>query len=199
MFNEILYFMDNFYLNLVYPLIIIFDNTLKILFSPFLGQDRFLMVFSVSFAASIISYVLSIFFNEKNTKNHKIEFKEKIKSLKYLEEINDKKIRHALKKNINENADKIYENILIEKFYNFGITYLFPMFLFLIWLEYSVYPLESEKNLELIFFTANISFGFLLFYNLNLVLIYFIKNFSYYLLVGRKQKFCFNSSKKFNL
>jgi hypothetical protein len=175
MFNEILYFMDNFYLNLVYPLIIIFDNFLKILFSPFLNQDRFLMVFSVSFAASIISYILSIFFNEKNTKNHLIEFKEKIKSLKYLEEISDKKIRHELKKNINQNADRIYENILIEKFYNFGITYLFPMFLFLIWLEYSVYPLESEKNLELIFFTANISFGFLLFYNLNLVLIYLFK------------------------
>jgi hypothetical protein len=49
------------------------------------------------------------------------------------------------------------------------------MFLFLIWLEYSVYPMDSQKKFEFIFFTANISFGFLLLYNLNLVLIYIFK------------------------
>jgi hypothetical protein len=133
------------------------------------------MICSASAAASLISFGLSLFFREKNTKNLDIEFKEKIRSLKYLDEIENKKIRQELKKNINENADKIYENILTEKFFNFGITYLFPMFLFLIWLEYSVYPLESQKTFEFIFFTANISFGFLLLYNLNLIFIFFTK------------------------
>jgi hypothetical protein len=173
--NAVLNFFDNLYLNIIYPLVIILDNLLKMIFSPFLNQSTFLMIFSVSAAAAFISIILSFFFRDKNEKELNNKFKEKISSLKYLDEIEDKKIKKELKKNINDNADKIYENILIDKFFNFGITYLFPMFLFLIWLEYSVYPMESQKKFQFIFFTANISFGFLLLYNLNLVLIYIFK------------------------
>lgn len=173
--NGLLNFFDTLYLNIIYPVLIVSDNFLKMIFTPFSNQSVLLMICSASAAASLISFGLSLFFSEKNTKNLDIEFKEKIRSLKYLDEIENKKIRQELKKNINENADKIYENILTEKFFNFGITYLFPMFLFLIWLEYSVYPLESQKTFEFIFFTANVSFGFLLLYNLNLIFIFFIK------------------------
>ncbi|MGM0417246.1 MAG: hypothetical protein ACQEQS_00845 [Thermodesulfobacteriota bacterium] len=133
-------------------------------------------LFTVSFVCALVSTCLSFYFKEKKTKEYDKELKEKISSLKYLDDIEEKKLKQSLKKGINDSADKAYENILIEKFFNAGITYFFPMFFFLIWIDYSVFD-QNFKTIGFFHYKIPASIMFIILFNLILVLIFFIKKY----------------------
>lgn len=160
----------------IIPVINVIDYFMQFIFSPFIKAGDMVFLFTVSFVCALVSTCLSFYFKEKKTKEYDKELKEKISSLKYLDDIEEKKLKQSLKKGINDSADKAYENILIEKFFNAGITYFFPMFFFLIWIDYSVFD-QNFKTIGFFHYKIPASIMFIILFNLILVLIFFINKY----------------------
>lgn len=174
-------FLDFILYRLIIPLILMLDKILRFLFSDIIDSGPFVVVLTTSVCAGGISLLLSLYFRDKNSKKLDKKFREKVSSLKLADELDDRNLRINLKKGINDKADEIYENILMDRFFNFGITYLFPMFFFLIWLDYSLFPLENKEVsvLNLFDFSIPISFSFIIFFNISLLVIYLLKKILY--------------------
>lgn len=66
-------------------------------------------------------------------------FKERLAARQSAREIDDKAVRTAVYKGLDSEADEAYEHLMLDKFFELGITYLFPMFLFLLWIEYHAF------------------------------------------------------------
>jgi|GEM_PF-3841763 len=169
-------FFDFVLYKFIIPIINIIDNFMKFIFSPFINAGDMIFLFTVSFVCALVSTCLSFYFKEKKTKEYDKELKEKISSLKYLDDIEEKKLKQSLKRGINDSADKAYENMLIEKFFNSGITYFFPMFFFLIWIDYSVFG-ETLKKSGFFHYKIPVSVMFIILFNLFLILIFLIKKY----------------------
>lgn len=174
-------FLDFILYNFIVPLVFIIDKILRFIFSPIIDLEPFILVLSISICACGISFILSLYYRDKNFKKLDNRFKEKVASLKFADEIDDKDLRQTLKKGINNKADQIYENILMDKFFNLGITYFLPMFLFAIWLDYSIFPPENGEVsvLNILDFYIPVSFWFIIFFNLSLLIIYLLKKSLY--------------------
>ncbi len=61
--------------------------------------------------------------------------------------MDDKNLEKVIRKGINRSADAIYEKIVLDKFFEMGISYFFPLFFFLIWLQYSLFTPERLEDL----------------------------------------------------
>lgn len=172
-------FFDFLLYSFVIPCVGIIDQGFKILFSPVLGKSSFLIVLIVSIAASLLSFLSGFLFRDKKSDKLNKDFKERISSLKHADKIDDPSTRKGIKKGINTQADEIYENLMMEKFFNLGLTYFIPMFIFLIWLEYSVFPEKTVVDLNFIpglnGFSLGVSLMFLIMFNLNLIILYIVK------------------------
>jgi hypothetical protein len=104
-------------------------------------------IIAVSVLGAVLSKILSKRFKARREKQLRQQFKEKVSNLEYTNYLNDKLLRKAVTRGINEEADKIYEKILLDKFSEIGISYFFPLFSFLIWLECSLF---TPGNLTLL-------------------------------------------------
>lgn len=140
-------FFDMLYSGLVSPALCWIDNLFRFLISPMSAFAPHTQIIAVSVFGAILSRVLSKRFKTKREKQLRKEFKENISSLEYTKYVDDKILGKAIRKGINEGADKIYEKILLDKFSEIGISYFFPLFFFLIWLEYSLFTPENLKLL----------------------------------------------------
>jgi hypothetical protein len=140
-------FFDLLYSWLVIPVLYWVDTSLRFLISPVSNFTPRTQIIVVSVFGAIISRVLARRFRAKREKQLQEEFKENISSLKYTKHVDDKTLGKVIRKGINEEADKIYEKILLDKFSEMGISYFFPLFSLLIWLEYSLFTPENLKLL----------------------------------------------------
>lgn len=140
-------FFDMLYSWLVIPVLYWIDTSLRFLISPVSNFTPRTQIVAVSVFGAIISRVLAKKFKAKREKKLQQEFKENISSLKYTKHVDDKTLGKVIRKGINEEADKIYEKILLDKFSEIGISYFFPLFSLLIWLEYSLF---TPENLSLL-------------------------------------------------
>ena len=124
---------------LVLPLLMAIAHLLAFLLSPLSNYPPKIQIVCVAVAGAVISRLLSWKFKSKKQKMLNAKFKEKLSHLKYVSDIPDEKLKKVFKKGISEEADKIYENILIDQLTDMGISYFFPLFFFLIWLEYYMF------------------------------------------------------------
>jgi hypothetical protein len=132
---------------LISPCLHWIDVFLRFLVSPLDAFTPKTQIIAVSVLGAILSRVLSKRFKAKREIQLQQEFKEKISSLEHTKYVGDKELRRAIRTGINEAADNVYEKILLDKFTEMGICYFFPLFFFLIWLEYSLFTPENLKLL----------------------------------------------------
>jgi hypothetical protein len=125
------------------PLIKLTDFFLNRLFAPVTVFSPVLQITIIAGLAVIISLILENKFSNAKTDALEADLNEKIKSLKYTRDIKDPQTKHVIRKGINNSADLIYEELLINKFFNLGMSYFFPMMFFLIWIEYSFMTQEK--------------------------------------------------------
>lgn len=83
-------------------------------------------------------------------------FKERLAAKQRAREIDDNTVRSAVCKGLESEADEAYEHLMLDRFFELGITYLFPMFLFLLWIEYHAF---SPDQLEALTGTRGIAFS----------------------------------------
>ena len=140
-------FFDMLYSWLVSPVCYWMDTLLRFLISPLCAFTPRTQIIAVSVFGAVLSRVLSKEFRTKREKQLQQEFKKKISSLEYTKYVDDRILGKAIRKGINEAADKVYEKILLDKFSEMGLAYLFPLFFFLIWLEYSLFTPDNLNTL----------------------------------------------------
>ncbi len=135
------------YYDVIEPVIMGIASFLNLLVVPISSFTPRTQIIIVSFVGAVLSRIFVKIFKSKREKALQEEFKEKISSLKHTRSIGDVDLEKVLKSGINKEADKVYEKILLDKFFEMGITYFFPLFFFLIWLEYSLFTPENLKSL----------------------------------------------------
>lgn len=139
--------LDIFFDYLLYEAVMPFLNVISFvldgLILPLKGLSPAMQISAVAVVAVIISILLEKKVKNPSGKKLQKQLNEKIKSLKYTKELNDPEKELILRKGINDSADIIYEELVIDRFYSLGITYFFPMMFFLIWLDYSHF--SSDK------------------------------------------------------
>lgn len=175
--NFINAFLDIILYKIITPFILFIDRLLSSVFSPALNTNHYIFIILVALLASLISLILSVVFKEKNSETMNMDLKDKISSLKYLSEIEDKTLKRAIKQGVNESADRVYENMIAEKFFNSCITYFLPMCFFLIWLEYSIIIGSKMRSYDfsLLGFSLPMYFMFILLFHLNLLAFFILK------------------------
>jgi len=136
---------DPLYEHLIVPCLLALSALLKMLISPLGSLEPRTQIVIVALLGAILSRILANRFRSKREKKLAIEFKEKMANLKYAHDIQDKKLRAVVKKGMSQDADKVYENILLDKFFEMGISYFLPLFSLLIWLEYDYFTAENLK------------------------------------------------------
>ncbi|MBW1740528.1 MAG: hypothetical protein JRJ42_05245 [Deltaproteobacteria bacterium] len=140
-------FFDLLYNNLLAPFLYWIAAFLNLLISPLSAYPPRTQIIVVSVFGAIVSRILAKRFRAKQEKRLLQEFKERLSTLEYTKYIEDDKLRRGFRKGINESADEVYEKIILDKFFEMGISYLFPLFFFLIWLQYSLFTPENLKSL----------------------------------------------------
>lgn len=101
----------------------------------------------VAFVGAVISRMLVRFFSRRREQKLDERFKEKLSNLKYTDDVQDQDLKRALKKGVHQSADEVYEKIILDRFFEMGITYFLPLFFFLIWLNYDRFTPEKLKVL----------------------------------------------------
>jgi len=140
-------FFDWLYNNLVGPLLHGVAALLSLLISPLSGYPPRTQIAAVALFGAVLSKILSKRFKAKREQVLQQEFKEKISSLEYTKYVENDELERVVRKGINESADEVYEKIILDKFFEMGISYFFPLFFFLIWLQYSLFTPEKLKVL----------------------------------------------------
>jgi uncharacterized membrane protein (DUF106 family) len=106
-----------------------------------------IQIIIVSALGALLSGILAKRYDFKREKRLRKEFNERLSTLKYTDAIADKNLEKIVRSGIHQAADEVYSQILLDRFFDMGISYLFPMFFPLIWLEYSRFTPENLKVL----------------------------------------------------
>lgn len=101
----------------------------------------------MSALGALLSGILARRYDFKREKRLQKEFNERLSTLKYTDAIADRKLEKIVRSGIHQAADEVYSQILLDRFFDMGISYLFPLFFPLIWLEYSRFTPEKLKAL----------------------------------------------------
>jgi hypothetical protein len=136
-------FFEILYNHLIEPILNGIVLCLNILISPLNECSPRTQIIFVALLAAVISRLLTKRFGSKREKSLLRAFQERISTLKHTEAVQDENLKRAVKKGIHEAADAVYEKILLDKFYEMGTAYFFPLFFFLLWLEYNRFPPET--------------------------------------------------------
>ena len=146
--NELFYgLFEAIYNNLFEPLFHGIGLFLSLLVSPINSYTPCTQIIIVSVFGVLLSRILAKTFRAKREKVLHEQFKEKISTLKHTKNVDDKNLEKVIRKGINRSADAIYEKIVLDKFFEMGISYFFPLFFFLIWLQYSLFTPERLEAL----------------------------------------------------
>ena len=146
--NELFYdLFEAIYNNLFEPLFHGIGLFLSLLVSPINSYTPCTQIIIVSVFGALLSRILAKMFRAKREKVLQEQFKEKISTLKHTKSVEDKNLEKVIRKGINRSADAIYEKIVLDKFFEMGISYFFPLFFFLIWLQYSLFTPERLEDL----------------------------------------------------
>ncbi len=138
---------DVIYNNLFEPLFHGIDLFLTLLVSPISSYTPRTQIIIVSVFGALISRILARTFRAKREKVLHEQFKEKLSTLKHTKDVEDKNLEKVIRKGISRSADAIYEKIMLDKFFEMGISYFLPLFFFLIWLQYSLFTPERLEDL----------------------------------------------------
>lgn len=146
--NELLYdLFEAIYNNLFEPLFHGIGLFLSLLVSPINSYTPCTQIIIVSVFGALLSRILAKTFRAKREKVLQEQFKEKISTLKHTKNVEDKNLEKIIRKGVSQSADAIYEKIVLDKFFEMGISYFFPLFFFLIWLQYSLFTPERLEDL----------------------------------------------------
>ncbi len=146
--NELFYdLFEAIYNNLFEPLFHGIGLFLSLLVSPINSYTPCTQIIIVSVFGALLSRILAKTFRAKREKVLHEQFKEKISTLKHTKNVDDKNLEKVIRKGINRSADAIYEKIVLDKFFEMGLSYFFPLFFFLIWLQYSLFTPERLEDL----------------------------------------------------
>ncbi len=140
-------FFYGIYDNLVVPVLHWVTLALGLLLLPVSRFSPAVQILYVSILGALVSRLLARRFKTKREKALQARFKEKLSALKYTGAVADPKLEKVVRHGIHQDADKVYETIILDKFVEMGITYFFPLFFFLIWLEYGVFTPQQLKIL----------------------------------------------------
>ncbi len=140
-------FFYGLYDNLVVPVLHWLSLALGLLLLPVSTFSPAVQILYVSILGALVSRLLARRFKTKHEKALQAQFKEKLSALKYTGAVEDPKLEKVVRHGIHQDADKVYETIILDKFVEMGITYFFPLFFFLIWLEYGVFTPQQLKIL----------------------------------------------------
>lgn len=138
---------DGIYHGLIDPLLAGISFLLNFTFSPLAFLSPVIQVCLIAVIAAFISILLARRFRSKREKTLREDFKNRLASLKTASSIADKSVKKIVRRGINQQADTIYEKIILDKFSEIGVSYFFPMFFFLIWIEYDLF---TPEKLELL-------------------------------------------------
>ena len=116
---------------------------LNFLSIPMEGLSPRIQIIIVAFVGAVISRLLARAFSQKREQELGERFKEKLGNLKYTDTVEDRHLKKALKKGVQQSADDVYETIILDKFFEMGVTYFLPLFFFLIWLNYDRFSPEK--------------------------------------------------------
>lgn len=146
--NELLYdLFEAIYNNLFEPLFHGIGLFLSLLVSPINSYTPCTQIIIVSVFGALLSRILAKTFRAKREKVLQEQFKKKISTLKHTKNVEDKNLEKIIRKGVSQSADAIYEKIVLDKFFEMGISYFFPLFFFLIWLQYSLFTPERLEDL----------------------------------------------------
>ncbi|MCG8471014.1 MAG: hypothetical protein MI742_04055 [Desulfobacterales bacterium] len=120
---------------------------ISLCFTPVSSLSPSLQVTLAAFLGALLSMGLTRLRLDKGSKKAEKRFKERLEAKKSAGDIDDKTLRTAVYKGLDQEADEAYEHLMLDKFFELGITYLFPMFLFLLWIEYYAFSPEQLKIL----------------------------------------------------
>lgn len=140
-------FFDLLYNSLVEPAVHGIGFLLNAAMRPIDFLSPFYQIMAVAVIAAVLSRLLGRRFSSRREKRLHKQFKEKLASLKHTADVGDKKLERILRKGVSQSADEVYENIIMDKFFEMGVSYFFPMFFFIIWLEYDRFSPEALKAL----------------------------------------------------
>lgn len=119
------------------------DNLLNILIYPIESSHPALQITVVAIVGAGISRMIgSRFYPQQKNALH-LRMKTRLLSLRDADAIEDGVLKSAVRKGIHDDADRIYEHIIIDKMTEMGVAYFLPLFFFLIWLEYSRFTPEK--------------------------------------------------------
>ncbi|MCF8085210.1 MAG: hypothetical protein K9M96_19195 [Deltaproteobacteria bacterium] len=168
---------------------------LNFLATPISGFSPRTQIILVAMAGAVISRMLARTFNRKRERMLNARFKEKLGNLKYTDDVTDPRLKSALKKGVHQSADEEFEKIMLDRFFEMGVTYFLPLFFFLIWLHYdrfspeklalltgSPYAWVTDSGLKL-----SAAYVYLYFFNISLILLWLAKMLLEFLLKKRKQ------------
>lgn len=127
---------------IIAPLLRLLTWLLSVMATPISGLSPITQTLIVALVAAVISLLLSIRFSSKKERQLKQRFDKRLSSMKNTGGISDKKTRTVVRKEISQQADQVFEQMILDKFIAMGIYYFTPMFFFLIWLEYDLFTPE---------------------------------------------------------
>jgi len=128
---------DVIYNNLFEPLFHGIDLFLTLLVSPISSYAPRTQIIIVSVFGALLSRILARTFRAKREKVLHEQFKEKLSTLKHTKDVEDKNLEKVIRKGISRSADAIYEKIMLDKFFEMGISYL----------QYSLFTPERLEDL----------------------------------------------------
>ena len=129
--NELFYdLFEAIYNNLFEPLFHGIALFLSLLVSPINSYTPCTQIIIVSVFGVLLSRILAKTFRAKREKVLQEQFKEKISTLKHTKDVEDKNLEKIIRKGVSQSADAIYEKIILDKFFEMGISYFFPLFFF---------------------------------------------------------------------
>ena len=140
-------FFDFLYDSIIIPVLHLIDAFLNLLISPLSSYSPLIRILVVAIFGALLSRILANKFKAGREKELNKEFQEKISSLKYTKDVRDNKLRKIVRKGIKQSADETYEKIILDRFFETGVSYFLPLFFFLIWLEYSLFMPENLVSL----------------------------------------------------
>jgi len=140
-------FFYGLYYNLVEPVLRWAARALELLLLPVSAFSPAVQIIFISILGALVSRLLLRRFKTRREKALQQEFRQKLSTLKYTASVKNRKLEEVVRHGIHQEADKVYETIILDKFVEMGITYFFPLFFFLIWLEYSAFTPQRLQAL----------------------------------------------------
>ncbi len=172
-------FFDLIYDGVVLPCVHFISFILNAIFLPVSSLAPKYQVIVIALVGALISRSLGKYFKIEREKRLTKDFKSKLEMLGHTRALEDEKLEKVVRSGIHSAADEVYEKIITDKFFEMGVTYLFPLFFFLIWLQYDRFAPEklmAETGQAYVWVTGsglNISAAYLYLFAFNIFLFLF--------------------------